>query len=152
MPPTAPSLHPVHTNPPDEELYELLTRARTIAIVGLSPDPSRTSHGVGLSMQRFGYRIVPVRPGPGSVLGEPVVASLSELTGPVDIVNVFRASKYVSDIVDECIAAKLPALWLQEGVIDHSAATRATRAGIFTVMDRCIYKTRLAMMSGQHTR
>jgi len=136
------------TNPPREEIEALLGRARSIAVVGLSDDPFRTSHGVAAAMQRYGYRIIPVNPSIGSALGEKAYDSLaSALSQPgasnlPDIVNVFRRSEHVSGIVEECIALGLPALWLQEGVIDDAAATRAREAGIFVVMNRCIMKDR----------
>jgi uncharacterized protein len=138
-------------NPSPEELARVLRAARTIAIVGLSPDRTRPSHGVAKAMQRFGYRIIPVNPTIESVLGEPAVPSLDQLPDVlgrdehVDIVDGFRRSRYVSDLVDDCIRLKLPALWLQEGVIDLEAANRALQAGIFTVMDRCIFKERAAL-------
>ena len=137
-------------NPPAEQIEQLLRTARTIAVVGLSPDRTRPSHGVARAMQRFGYRIIPVAPGAESILGEPAVPSLDQLpevlSGDerVDIVDVFRRPEHVAGIVSDCIRLKLPALWLQEGVIDQAAAERAVRAGIFTVMDRCIFKVRAA--------
>jgi predicted CoA-binding protein len=138
-------------NPKAEEVARLLRAARTIAVVGLSPDRTRPSHGVGKALQRFGYRIIPVNPFAESILGEPAVASLDqlpELLGPderIDIVDVFRRSEHVAGLVDECIRLELPALWLQESVVDASAAARAVRAGIFTVMDRCLFKERAAL-------
>jgi predicted CoA-binding protein len=139
------------TNPPQEEIQALLGRARSIAVVGLSDSPFRTSHGVAAAMQRFGYRIIPVNPSVGSALGEKAFDSLASAVkalGPEhapDIVNVFRRSEHIPGIVDECIALGLPALWLQEGVIDDAAATRAREAGIFVVMNRCIMKDRATM-------
>jgi uncharacterized protein len=138
-------------NPPAAEIAKLLRTARIIAIVGLSADRTRPSHGVARALQRFGYRIIPVNPNEESILGEPAVASLgqlSEVLGPderVDIVDVFRRPVHVAGIVDDCIRLKLPALWLQEGVVDEAAAGRAVRAGIFTVMDRCLFKERAAL-------
>ena len=138
-------------NPAAAEIAELLRNARTIAVVGLSPDRTRPSHGVARALQRFGYRIVPVNPFAELILGEPAVASLdqlSEVLGQderVDIVEVFRRPVHVAGIVTECIRLKLPALWLQEGVIDAAAAGRAVEAGIFTVMDRCLFKARSAL-------
>ncbi|GAC1339762.1 MAG: CoA-binding protein [Myxococcales bacterium] len=128
-------------NPPAAEVKALLARAKTIAVVGLSPDPDRPSYSVSLYMQRQGYRIVPVRPGGGAVLGESFVARLADLPFPVDIVDVFRASAHVPAHVDEVLALPYkPALWLQEGVIDDDAAARAQAAGLFVVMDRCLLK------------
>ena len=139
------------TNPSSEQIDQLLRSARIIAVVGLSADPTRPSHGVARSLQRFGYRIIPVTPTAETVLGEmavPDLAHLSEALGPdehVDIVDVFRRPEHVAAIVDECIQLKLPALWLQDGVIDEAAAGRARAAGIFTVMDRCIFRDRAAL-------
>jgi len=138
-------------NPPANQIAQLLRAARIIAVVGLSPDRTRSSHGVARAMQRFGYRIIPVNPFQESILGEPAVATLyqlPEVLGPeerVDVVDVFRRPVHVARIVDDCMRLRLPALWLQEGVIDQSAAERADRAGIFTVMDRCIFKERSAL-------
>lgn len=138
-------------NPAAAEIAELLRSARTIAVVGLSPDRTRPSHGVARALQRFGYRIIPVNPFAESILGEPAVASLDQLPEVlgqderVDIVDVFRRPVHVAGIVTECIRLKLPALWLQAGVIDGAAARRAVAAGIFTVMDRCPCKARSAL-------
>jgi uncharacterized protein len=138
-------------NPKAEQIAKLLRAAATIAVVGLSPDRTRPSHGVAKALQRFGYRIIPVNPFAESILGEPAVASLDQLPealGPgerIDIVDVFRRREHVAGIVDECIRLKLPALWLQEGVVDERAAARAVQAGIFTVMDRCLFKERAAL-------
>lgn len=135
-------------NPPPQEIDALLGRVHTIAVVGLSADPSRTSHGVSAAMQRFGYRVIPVNPAIEAVLGEravPALDRLGEVLRPgeaVDLVNVFRRPEHVAGIVEECIALGLPALWLQEGVVDEAAALRARAAGITVVMDRCIYKDR----------
>jgi uncharacterized protein len=134
---------------PDRDVFDaLLGRARTIAVVGLSDNPARTSHSVSAAMQRFGYRIIPVNPTAAAVLGERAVPDLAHLAEALrageqaDIVNVFRRPEHVAAIVDECIALGLPALWLQEGVVDEAAALRARAAGITVVMDRCIYKDR----------
>ena len=138
-------------NPPAPEIARLLRSARIIAVVGLSADPTRPSHGVARALQRFGYRIIPVTPSAETVLGEVAVSSLERLPEvlasdeTVDIVDVFRRPEYVADIVDTCIRLKLPALWLQDGVIDQAAAERAVRAGIFTVMDRCLFRDRAAL-------
>ncbi len=139
------------TNPPLEAIDALLRRAHTIAVIGLSADATRPSHGVARALQRFGYRIIPVTPTAESILGEPAVASLEQLAEvlgadeQVDIVDVFRRPEHVAAIVEDCIRLRLPALWLQEGVVDAAAAERAVRAGIFTVMDRCLFKDRAAL-------
>ena len=138
-------------NPKAEQVAELLRSARTIAVVGLSPDRTRPSHGVAKALQRFGYRVIPVNPFAEWILGEPAVASLDQLAevlGPderIDIVDVFRRREHIAGIVDQCIRLRLPALWLQEGVVDERAAARALQTGIFTVMDRCLFKERAAL-------
>lgn len=134
------------TNPDSDRIRALLQAAHTLAVVGLSPKPSRPSFGVARSMQEFGYRIIPVRPAAESILGERVYPDLRHVPVPIDIVNVFRAPQYVDAIVDDCIELQLPALWLQEGVINEAAAERARRAGIMVVMDRCIYKAYRALL------
>ena len=139
-------------NPDAATIAALLRRVRTIAIVGLSADPSRPSHGVAKSLQKFGYRIVPVTPTGGEILGERCVPSLDrvhEVLAPgerIDLVDVFRKSEHVAAIVEDCIRLKLPALWLQDGVIDTRAAARARDAGILTIMDRCTYRDRAALI------
>lgn len=135
----------IFQNPPDEEIAKLLRRVRSIAVVGLSPRTNRPSHGVAAQMQRFGYRIIPVRPAVGSVLGEKAYAALREVPDKFDLVNAFRAPEYVDAIVEECIALGAPAVWLQEGVINIPAAERAREAGMTVVMDRCIYREYLRL-------
>jgi predicted CoA-binding protein len=127
-------------NPSEEEIRRLLTQVQTIAVVGLSPKASRPSFQVAQQMQRFGYRIIPVRPGIDSVLGEKAYASLADLPAKPDLVDVFRAPEHVDEIVDACIRLGLPRLWLQDGVVNEAAATRARAAGIQVVMDRCVYR------------
>jgi predicted CoA-binding protein len=124
----------------EDEIAKLLKNSKTIAVVGLSDSPLRPSYGVAAYMQSHGYRIIPVNPTIKGALGEKAVAALSEIREPVDIVDVFRRSEFVGEVVDEAIKLKLPAIWLQEGVIDEQAAERARKAGMFVVMDRCILK------------
>lgn len=132
VPPTAP------------DLRQLLTAARTIAVIGASPSPARPSFGVMAYLQRHGYRIRPVNPtvAGSSILGEPVAASLAEVEAPVEIVDVFRNSSYAGAAVDAAIAARerlgLVAVWLQIGVLDAAAGDRARAAGLVFIMDRCI--------------
>ena len=139
------------TNPPAQKIAEFLRSARIIAIVGLSADPARPSNRVAKELQGFGYRIIPVTPAGGSILGEKAVADLEHLPDVlkpgerIDVVDVFRRPEHVAAIVDECIRLGLPALWLQDGVIDEAAAEKAVRAGIFTVMDRCMFRDRAAL-------
>jgi predicted CoA-binding protein len=134
-------------NPSLDEIEARLQEIQTIAIVGLSENPMRPSHGVARALQQFGYRIIPITPASDRILGEHCFASLDAAVAQVgataiDLVDVFRRSEHVAAIVDDCIRLKLRALWLQDGVIDPAAAARARDAGVFTVMDRCIYRDR----------
>jgi len=126
--------------PSEEAIRKLLKSIKHIAIIGLSPKAKRPSFKVASALQQFGYHIIPVRPAINEVLGETAYADLSSVTEKIDLVDVFRAPEYVSAIVDDCIRLKITALWLQDGVIDDTAAARAQAAGIFVVMDRCIYR------------
>jgi uncharacterized protein len=123
-----------------EQITELLRNARTIAVVGLSANPMRTSYGVSEYMQSQGYRVVPVNPMIEASLGEKAYPTLSEVPEKIDIVNVFRRPEFVPAVVDEAIRLKLPAIWLQEGVVHEEAAKKARAAGVLVVMDRCILK------------
>jgi predicted CoA-binding protein len=127
-------------NPSEEEIRRLLAQVHTIAVVGLSPKASRPSFQVAQQMQRFGYRIIPVRPGVDSVLGEKAYARLADIPAKPDLVDVFRAPEHVDEIVDACVRLGLPRLWLQEGVVNEAAARRARAAGIQVVMDRCVFR------------
>jgi hypothetical protein len=133
-------------NPPPDEIRALLRRVRTIAVVGLSPRPDRPSHTVARALQRFGYRIVPVRPAVGEVLGEKAYARLADIPFPVDLVDVFRAAEHIPGVVDECLAIGAPAIWIQEDIVHEAAAEKARAAGLTVVMDRCIYKDYLRLM------
>jgi uncharacterized protein len=124
----------------NDEIGELLGWMKTIAVVGLSSDPMRPSFGVSQYMQRKGHRIIPVNPNESSVLGEKAYPALSEVPERIDVVDVFRRPEFVPEIVEEAIRLKIPALWLQEGVIHETAAKRARDAGITVIMDRCILK------------
>jgi hypothetical protein len=127
-----------------DPIYEVLSRAKTIAVVGLSESPMRPSHGVSVYMQAAGYRIIPVNPQIAEALGEKSYPSLLEIplsvTEKIDLVDVFRRPEYVDQIVEEAIQLKIPAIWLQEGVINERAAEKARKAGMFVVMDRCVLK------------
>jgi predicted CoA-binding protein len=123
-----------------DEIGELLKRAKNIAVVGLSDSPLRPSYGVSAYMQSHGYHIIPVNPEIKGALGEKAVPTLADVQGKIDIVDVFRRSEFVPEIVDEAIRLKVPAIWLQEGVIHEKAAEKARKAGIFVVMDLCILK------------
>jgi len=123
-----------------DPIGDLLKKAKTIAVVGLSNKPLRPSHGVSLYMQQQGYRIIPVNPNIQTVLGEKAYPSLKDVPDKVDIVNIFRRSEFVPEIVEQAMALKVPAVWMQEEVIHEQAAEKARQAGIFVVMDRCILK------------
>ena len=111
---------------------------RTIAVVGLSDDPTRPSHSVSAYMQRHGYRIIPVNPALSHVLGEQAYPSLRDVPGTPDVVNVFRLPRYIPEIVDEMIELGFQNLWVQLGIKNEPAAIKAQDAGICVVMDRCI--------------
>ena len=124
--------------PAPDRIKDLLQRAKTIAVVGLSDSPLRPSHGVSAYMQTQGYHIIPVNPQIPEVLGEKSYASLLDVHEKIDIVNIFRRPEYVEEIVDQAIQLKVPAIWMQEGVIHEKAAEKARQAGILVIMDRCI--------------
>lgn len=132
-------------NPDAAAIRALLQSVRTIAVVGLSPNPRRPSHGVARALQQFGYKVIPVRPAVAEVLGERAYPSLSAVAEPFDLVDVFRSPEHVAALVDECIALGAKAIWLQDGVVDEAAAKRAVEAGITVVMDRCIYRDYVAL-------
>jgi uncharacterized protein len=121
---------------------------RTLAVVGLSDDPSKASHGVSAYMQAHGYRILPVNPGIASALGERSYTSLSELPVKPDVVNVFRLPKYLPAIVDEMLALGLTDLWVQMGIWSDEAAQKAEAGGIRVVMDRCILVEHRRLIAG----
>ena len=119
---------------------KILSSARTIAVVGLSANPMRPSHGVARYLQRAGYRIIPVNPNLDEVLGVRAYPTLRDVPEPVDVVDVFRRSEFVGPIVDDAIAIKAGAVWLQDGVVDEAAAERARAAGLDVVMDDCMMR------------
>lgn len=119
---------------------ELLRSARTIAVVGLSGKRFRASYGVSEYMQRAGYRIIPVNPNETEVLGEKAWPSLGEVPEKVDIVNIFRRSEFVPEIVEQAIRMGARAVWMQEGVGHAEAAAAAKAGGLEVVMNRCILK------------
>jgi predicted CoA-binding protein len=127
-----------------DPITELLKRAKTIAVVGLSNNPMRVSHGVSAYMQSHGYRIIPVNPQIESSLGEKAYGSLLEVPEKIDIVNIFRRPESVEEVVDEAIQLKVLAIWMQEDVIHEAAAEKARKEGILVVMDQCILKEHLA--------
>jgi predicted CoA-binding protein len=135
-------------NPTKAEIDAFLRRIKSIAILGLSETLGRPSHNVGRALQKFGYRIVPVNPAAAEILGQrawPDLESAIKGAGPIDVVEVFRRPEHVAAIVEDAIRLKVPALWLQDGVIDDAAAARARAAGIFTVMNRCMFRDRSSL-------
>jgi predicted CoA-binding protein len=126
-----------------ETIRTILEKTKTIAVVGLSDKPDRPSFRVSRYMQQEGYRILPIHPTVTKVLGEkayPTLDAACAVEGKIDLVDVFRASEYVPEIVKDVMRLKIPYLWLQEGVCHEEAARWAEADGILVVMDRCIYK------------
>jgi uncharacterized protein len=123
-----------------DSIRDLLQRSKTIAVVGLSDSPMRPSYGVSAYMQSQGYKIIPVNPTIAESLGEKSYPTLRSIPEKIDIVDIFRRPEYVEDIVDQAVELKIPAVWMQEGVINQKAAQKAEKAGIFVVMDLCILK------------
>ena len=121
----------------DEGIREVLSSTRTIALVGASPNPERASHAVMHYMMDRGYRVIPVNPNEKEILGQKVVASLSDIEEPVDMVDVFRKSEDAGPLCDEAIAIGAKSVWLQLGVINEEGARRAEAAGLKVIMDRC---------------
>jgi predicted CoA-binding protein len=132
--------------PSDDELKKLLRGAHTIAVVGLSSSRFRASYGVAQYMQSAGYRIIPVNPNEEQVLGEKAYARLEDVPEKIDVVDVFRRSEFVPEIVDAAIRIGAGAIWMQEGVADEAAARRARAAGLFVVMDTCMLKEHRRLM------
>ena len=123
-----------------KQIAEMLRVCRTIAVVGLSAKRYRPSYGVAEYMQRAGYRIIPVNPHETEVLGEKCYPDLESVPEPIDIVDIFRRSEFVPEIVEAAIRKGAKAVWMQEGVVHEEAARRAREAGLEVVMDRCILK------------
>ena len=134
-----------------ETIDQILTKAKTIAVVGLSDKPDRASYGVSAQMQRRGYRIVPVNPAVESVLGEKSYPTLRDIPFPVDLVNVFRLPQYVPEIVEDAIAIGAPYLWLQEGITHTEGIANAESHGILVVVDLCIFKEHLRWTAERHS-
>jgi uncharacterized protein len=126
-------------------IKEILEKYRTIAVVGLSSRPYRASHGVSRYMQRQGYRIIPVNPMETEVLGEKAYRSLDEVPESFEIVDIFRRSEFVPDIVEAAIRRNAKVIWMQQGVVHDAAAERARAAGIEVIMDLCILQEHMAL-------
>ncbi|MDQ6663109.1 MAG: CoA-binding protein [Acidobacteriota bacterium] len=127
-------------------IEEILQAGKTIAVVGLSNRKFRASYGVSAYMQSVGYRIVPVNPLEAEVLGEKAYSTLDEIPEKIDIVDIFRRSEFVPEIVDAAIRIGAKAVWMQEGVVHEDAAAKARDAGLDVVMDRCILKEHRKLM------
>lgn len=126
------------TNPTREEMGQLLKKAKTIAVIGLSDNPNRTSYMVSEAMQQAGYKIIPVNPTVDEVLGEKAVASLKDIKEPVDIVNVFRRSEFLPEIAKEFVEIDCEIFWAQLGVVNEEAYEFLKEKGKTVIMDRCI--------------
>ena len=122
----------------DKSLKTLLQKSKTIAVVGLSPDPDRPSYEVSAYLQKKGYKIVPVRPGGGEILGEKAYAALSDIPFPIDIVDVFRKPEFMPEVVREALKIKPKAIWMQLGISHAAAAEAASNAGLQVVEDKCL--------------
>lgn len=131
---------------------KLLRESKTIAVVGLSGNPMRTSHIVSHYMQEQGYRIIPVNPRETEVMGEQAYPSLEAIGEPIDIVNVFRRSEFVPAIVEAAIRVGAKAIWLQEGIVHEAAEQRARDAGLQVIADRCILKAHRSFLSQTRPR
>jgi predicted CoA-binding protein len=127
---------------------KMIRNGKTIAVVGLSNRRSRPSYGVSEYLQSQGYRIIPVNPNESEILGEKSYATLEEIPEPVDIVDIFRRSEAVADVVDSAIRIGAKGVWMQEGVVNEDAAAKARAAGLEVVMDHCILKEHRKMVNG----
>jgi len=127
-------------NPDNGKICAMLRQVKTIAVVGLSPKPSRPSHRIARLLKARGYRIIPVHPLITDILGETAYASLDAIGEKVDLVNVFRSADQLGPVVDDRLRLGLPRLWVQEGIINEDAAEHARMGGIEVVMDRCIWR------------
>lgn len=124
----------------DKTALQILKQSKTVAVVGLSPDPERPSHEVARYLQVHGYRIIPVNPTVQEALGERAYPDLAAVPDKIDVVDVFRRPEHIPAIVEAAIAKGVPAIWIQEGIVNEEAAKRAREAGLLVVMDRCIFK------------
>ena len=140
-----------HANPPDAELKQLLTDATTIAMVGASSNPDKTSHGIMQKLQSVGYRVIPVNPRETEILGQKCYPSLSDVPEPVDIVNVFRAPDALPAISRETLRIGADALWCQFGVINEEGAKIAEEGGVTVIMDRCLKVEHVRSWAGEHS-
>jgi len=135
-------------NPSDDELRQIYATAKTIAVVGASNDESKPAHTIPRYLQRQGYRIIPVNPRGGEILGEKVYEKLTDVTEPVDVVDVFRPSDETPPIARDAVQIGAKVLWLQEGISSEEAATIATEGGVTPVMDACMGATHYRLNLG----
>lgn len=133
-------------NPSDEKIREILTQTTTIAVVGLSPNPSRASYSVANYLKNKNYRIIPVNPKQPEVLGEKSYPNLSDIPEKIDLVDIFRRPEHIPPIVDEAIKIKAKVIWMQSGIVNQDAAQKAKEAGLEVVMDRCMYVEHCRLM------
>ncbi len=140
---------PEFNNPADAEIGRYLANARRVAVVGMSPDRERPSYGVAAALDRLGFEITAVRPDCEDVRGFPAVPELQALPEPADLAVVFRRPETLGAVVDDAIAGRIPGLWFQLGVVDTAAALRARAAGLFVVMDRCIYRDGIPLLQAE---
>jgi uncharacterized protein len=139
----------MHENPTAEKIRNLFQESRTVAVVGLSDKPYRTSHSIARALQEFGFKVFPVNPNLSDpVLGEEPCASVGEIGEPVDIVDVFRRSEKVMPTAKDAVAAGAKVLWMQSGVINEEAAAYAKEHGLTVVMDRCIMVDYASLVGG----
>jgi predicted CoA-binding protein len=130
-----------------DAIRAILRSARTVAVVGMSPNPERDSHAVGRYLMDAGYSVIPVNPGADEILGRRCYRTLAEVPGPVDIVDIFRRPEHVPPIVEEAIRIGARVVWMQDGVVHEEAAARARAAGLTVVMDRCMLRDHRALMA-----
>jgi predicted CoA-binding protein len=131
-------LLPDSAAPSADPIFDILTKYKTIAVVGLSSNPARPSYGVTEYMQSSGYQIIPVNPNETDVLGEPSYASLEEVPQKLEIVDIFRRAEEVPPVVDAAIRAGAKVIWMQQGIANETAAEKARAAGLTVIMDACI--------------
>jgi uncharacterized protein len=140
-----------HQNPSNDTLLELLTSAKTIAMVGASSNPDRPSNGIMRKLQSVGYHVIPVNPNETTVLGERAYPSLSQVPERIDIVDVFRRAEFAPAIADDAVKVGARALWLQSGVVNDAAAAKAAAGGLLVVMDACIGVTHAVLQVPRKT-
>jgi predicted CoA-binding protein len=132
----------------DDVLRQILQENQVVAVVGLSPRQNRPSHRIATYLLEQGYYVIPVNPGHADILNQTTFADLRHIPGNVDLVDVFRQSVYVPEIVQQAVDKNVRVVWLQEGIIHHQAASEAASAGIKVVMDRCIYRDHKRLIQG----